>query len=146
MATWKLSNYYKKNAVERQYWRKDGKLIIREEGYRWGTWYCESDERPDVDLKNDDGWEPYSDDVEWEMDSMDDGCWVDITYPDDMSEEEREEWETAWDEDGFEGLEELGWTNDDTDLILYGPLQLINEDTGEEWNGDQVESEGGEAD
>ena len=147
MATWKISNYHKKNAVEKQFWTKDGKTIIREEGYRRGTWYCESDERPDIDLVNEDGFEvSWSDDYEWELDEMWDGCWADITYPDDMTDEEREEWENAWEEDGFEGLEELGWTNDDNEYWIYGPLELTNEDTGESWNGDQVESEGGESD
>ena len=46
MATWKLSTYWKKSAIERQIWTKGDKVIIREEGYRWGTFYVESDERP----------------------------------------------------------------------------------------------------
>ena len=55
MAIWKISNLHKKNAVERQFWTRDGKTIIREEGFRWGTWSCESDEKPDVNLDNPDG-------------------------------------------------------------------------------------------
>lgn len=136
MATWKITNYHKKNAVERQYWTKDGKVIIREEGFRWGVWYCESDERPDIDLSNPDGYEVFGTDYDWELDSMDDGCWGDITFPDDMSEEEREEWEAAWDENYYEGVEELGWINDDTEHWIFGPIELSNEDTGESWNGE----------
>jgi ethanolamine utilization protein EutQ (cupin superfamily) len=45
-----------------------------------------------------------------------------------MSEEEREKIENAWDENYFEGMEELGWSNDDTDYILQGPLELSDED------------------
>ena len=138
MATWKLSNYHKKNAVERQFWTRDGKTVIREEGYRWGTFYCDSEDRPDVDLKNPDGYELMGTDYDWELDSLDDGCWGDITFDDDMSAEEREEFETAWDEDTYEGVEALGWVLDDTEYHLFGPLELTNADSGESWNGEQT--------
>ena len=49
MPTWKLSTYWKKSSIERQIWVKDDKVIIREEGYRWGTFYVQSDERPLTD-------------------------------------------------------------------------------------------------
>ena len=57
MATWILTTQHKKNAIERSIWTKDGKNIIQEQGFRWGKFYCESDEKPDVDLKNPDGYE-----------------------------------------------------------------------------------------
>ena len=128
MATWTLKTLHKKSAYERQHWHKDGKEIIREEGYRWGTFYCESDEQPDIDLVNDDGYEIGQDEYEWELDSLDDGCWAEWEFPEDISEEEREEIENAWEENYFEGMEELGWSNDDTDYILQGPLELSDED------------------
>lgn len=31
MSTWKLTNYHKKNSVEKQFWVKDGRTVIREE-------------------------------------------------------------------------------------------------------------------
>jgi hypothetical protein len=128
MATWTLKTLHKKNAVERQHWYKDGKEIIREEGYRWGTFYCESDEQPEIDLVNDDGYEIGQDEYEWELEELDDGCWADWEFPDDMSEEEQEEIQNAWDEDFYEGMEALGWSCDDTDYILHGPLELSDED------------------
>jgi len=109
MATWTLKTLHKKSAVEKQFWYKDGKTIIREEGYRWGEFYCESD-------------------YDWELSSLDDGCWADWTFPDDMTEEEQAAIETAWDEDYFDGMEELGWSNSDTDYILQGPLELTDEE------------------
>ena len=45
-----------------------------------------------------------------------------------MTEEEQAEIEAAWEENYFEGMEELGWSNDDTDYILQGPLELSDED------------------
>lgn len=139
MATWKLSTIYKKNAVEKQFWSKDGIVIIREEGYRWGEFYCESDERPDIDLKNDDGYEVGSTEYDWELNSLDDGCWADWTFPDDMSEEEQDRIQALWDEEWYEGMETDGWSNDDTEYLFFGPLLLVNEDTGEEFSGDTVD-------
>jgi len=139
MATWKITNQYKKNAVERQFWSKDGVTVIKDEGFRWGTWTCESDERPDVDLENPDGYELMATDYEWEMEEMIDGSWVEWTFPDDMDEEEQERIQALWDEDYFDGLEGDGWYNDDTEHWIYGPITLTNVDTGEEWNGEEDE-------
>jgi len=124
MTTWALTTKTKKNAVEKQFWYKDGRVIIREEGYRWGKFYCESDERPDVDLANPDGYELGGTDYDWELDHLDDGCWADWTYPDDMTEEEQEAIEAAWEEDFYDGMEALGWSNDDTEYWFYGELEL----------------------
>jgi hypothetical protein len=128
MTTWTLKTLHKKNAVEKQFWYKDGKVIIREEGYRWGEFYCESDEQPEIDLDNADGYNLSESDYDWELTSLDDGCWADWTFPEDMTEEEQAEIETAWEEEYFEGMEELGWSQDDTEYILQGPLELTNED------------------
>ena len=82
MATWKLSPKYKKSAIETQYWYKDDKQIIREEGYRWATFYIESDTIPltPEELKNEGGYELGWVDIaneSWEMEDMIDGCWAD---------------------------------------------------------------------
>lgn len=136
MATWTISNVDKKNAVELQFWQKDGVVIEKAEGFRWGTWYCECDEKPDIDLSNPDGYNLSYTDYDWEMDMMSDGCWLEWTFPDTMSEDEREQIESAWNEDTYEGLESLGWINDDTEYWIHGPLHLVNEDTKEEFTGE----------
>ena len=128
MATWILKTLHKKNAVEKQFWYKDGKVVIREEGYRWGEFYCESDDQPEIDLDNEDGYNLSESDYDWELTSLDDGCWADWTFPEDMTEEEQAEIESAWEEEYFEGIEELGWSQDDTEYILQGPLELSDED------------------
>jgi hypothetical protein len=139
MATWTLSPQHKKSAVERQYWSKDSKVIVREEGYRWGTFYCESEERPNVDLKNPDGYELGGTDYDWELDNLDDGCWADSEAGRNCTEQDLEEFDEAWEEDYFDGAEAKGWSNDDTEYWYYGPLELTNEDTGEVFRGDEVE-------
>ena len=133
MATWQLSTEYKKNAIEVQLWYKDGVAIKRVEGYRWGTFSCESDERPDIDLRNEgDGYELA--DYDWELGSLDDGCWADWEYPTDFPIEERIKIEEAWDNEWYDGMEALGWSNDDTEYWFQGPLKLVNQDTGEEFS------------
>ena len=133
MATWQLSTEYKKNAIEVQLWYKDSVAIKRVEGYRWGTFSCESDERPDIDLRNEgDGYELA--DYDWELGSLDDGCWADWEYPTDFPIEERIKIEEAWDNDWYDGMEALGWSNDDTEYWFQGPLKLVNQDTGEEFS------------
>jgi hypothetical protein len=135
MAIWKISNYHKKSCVEIQTWSKDGKTFTYSEGFRWGTFFKEDEERPEVDLKNEDGFDPYFDD--WELDMMDDGCWADYEFGDDWTDEEREAVEAIIEEDGIYALEEHGWINTDTEVELQGPLLLENEDTGETWNGEE---------
>jgi hypothetical protein len=137
MATWVLTTQHKKNAVERSFWYKDDQKIVREEGYRWGTFSCESDEKPDIDLKNPDGYEISG--YDWELDSLDDGCWAEWEWPEGMSEEEQDKIMDAWNEDFYDGMEALGWSNDDTEYVFYGPLQLENEQTGEVFQGEPDE-------
>ena len=133
MAVWQLSTEYKKNAIEVQLWYKDGVAIKRVEGYRWGSFSCESDERPDIDLRNEgDGYELA--DYDWELGSLDDGCWADWEYPTDFPIEERTKIEEAWDNEWYDGMEALGWSNDDTEYWFQGPLKLVNQDTGEEFS------------
>ena len=135
MAIWRLTNLQKKNAVERQFWSKDGLDVIKDEGFRWGIWTCESDEQPDIDLDNPDGYEVMSTDYDWEMEEMVDGSWVEWVFPDDMDEEEQERITALWDEDYFDGLEGDGWVNHETEHWIYGPLRITNVDTGEEFDG-----------
>jgi hypothetical protein len=143
MATWKLSTLHKKSAVEKQYWYKDDKTIIREEGFRWATFYVQSDERPltNEELRNEDGYELgcIDNDECWEMEEMVDGCWADTEAGRNCTEEDLQEFDEAWEEDYFDGAEAKGWSNDDTEYWYYGPLELTNEDTGEVFKGDKIE-------
>ena len=136
MAIYTIRNLYKKEAVERQFWKKDQQVIVKDEGFRWGTWQCESDERPNIDLNNPDGFEPASSDVDWEIVEMEDGSWVTWNFPDDIDLDEQERIQNLWDENFFEGLEDDGWVLNDTEFWIFGPIKLINADTNEEWNGE----------
>jgi hypothetical protein len=143
MATWKLSPQHKKSAVEQMFFYNDGKVIIVEQGWRWGTFTVESDERPltDLELVNAEGYELgcIDNNESWELCEMTDGCWLDITAGRNATEEDVAAFEKAWEEDGYDGVEEQGWSCDDTEYYYYGPLELINEDTGQVFLGDAVE-------
>ena len=131
MATYTLSTKWKKSIEERTYWVKDGLVVIQVEGWRWGSWSGEFDELPEIDLANEYGGLDIAAEDGWEMDDLDDGCWSDWEFPDNMSEEEREEFQAAYDEDYQDGLENLGWTNDDYECWLSGPLVITDEDGNE---------------
>lgn len=144
MATWNLSPQYKKSAVEKMFFYKDGKCITVEQGFRWANFKVESDERPlsDDELKNEDGYELgcIDNDECWEMYDMNDGCWLEIEIGNDKTNStDVEEFEEAWNEDSYEGVEALGWSQDDTEYYYYGPLELTNEDTGEVFKGETEE-------
>lgn len=119
------------------------KAIVVEQGWRWGTFTVESDERPltDLELVNEDGYELgcIDNDESWELCEMTDGCWLDIDALRDATEEDVTAFEQAWEEDSYDGVEALGWSNDDTEYYYYGPLELTNEDTGQVFLGDAVE-------
>ena len=145
MATWNLSPQYKKSAVEMMFFYKGGKRILIEQGFRWANFKITSDVRPltDEELKNEDEYDLgvcIDNDESWEMWDMTDGCWLDIRkHSDDVTDEELEEFEAAWEQDSYEGVESLGWSNDDTEYYFYGPLELTNEATGEVFKGEPDE-------
>lgn len=146
MATWKLSPQYKKSAVEKMFFFKDGKIIIMEQGFRWATFSVESDERPltDAELKNDDYYELgcIDNDECWEMQDMSDGCWMDVTAGNDKTtDEDLAAFNDAWEADWYSGVEAIGWSQDECEYYYYGPLELTNEDTGEVFKGEPDEDD-----
>lgn len=141
MATWQISNLYKKEAIEKTFWMKDDLTISFEEGFRWGKWTCQSDEKPNLDLRNQHGYCLSRDsNYEWELETMDDGCWGDWEFPEAIDEEEQERIQDLWEEGFFEAMEEDGWMSDDTEYWIRGPIMLKNLDTGEEFSGEEDES------
>ena len=126
---WALTNVYKKSIIEEMYFTKDDKKISVIQGYRWGKFICIHENKPDVVLDDNDGRYNIFNDrrYDWEMEYCDDGWYSDIFFSDNILENEQEEIKNAWDNDFFVGLEDLGWDHEDTDLILEGPLNLVEE-------------------
>ena len=125
MARYKLSNNEKKNVTEVEIWRNsdtDQSFTI-ESGWRWGEWFFESDTEPNIDLVNEKGIDPFSI-ADIDDHSYDDGCWLFFEFPDDFDQGLAEQIETAYEEDSFSGLNNLGFEHWDTETIVSGPLLL----------------------
>jgi hypothetical protein len=134
MTIWKVANSHKKMCEEREIWTKDDKTIIRINGFRWGTFTVETNngEPPeDIDPENPDGinmYDYFSDNADngAELDSMDDGCYLDYEF-NGIDEAEQEELQAAMEDDHYEYLEGNGWYNSETEAWLYGPLEITKE-------------------
>lgn len=140
MATWELTTEWKKSSIERQFWFNGNKCIIREVGYRWGTFTVDSDVRPltNEELKNDDGYELgcIDNDECWELQDLSDGCWTELEAGSNATPQDLNEFTEGWEEDSYEGVEALGWSLDDTEYYFSpGPLKLTNLSTGVEYSG-----------
>lgn len=127
MPTWTLRPIEKKNIEEKSFFTKDDQTICRIEWYRWASWKLESDQRPDIDLDNPDGYDVYGSGLDWDLLDMTDGVSVEWEFPNDMDEEERIRIEEIYADDGYSGLEEVGWDNIDTEVFIYGPLELTSD-------------------
>jgi hypothetical protein len=133
MAWWKVSTTEKKSCEEREIWTKDGKTIVRINGFRWGTFNVETSDDlvPEgLDAANPDGVDMYSywgDNVtECDLDTMDDGWYGDYKF-EGIGDDEQEELKEAMEDDYYDYLEANGWSNNETEAWLFGPLE-INKD------------------
>ena len=133
MATWNVETINKKSVEEHELWQKDDMVIRRITGWRWGSWTVTTsdDNLPEFAFDSGPGGDACNISEEWpdnvedvEMDSMDDGWYGDIIFPDDMSEEEQERLEELWDEEFYDGWEEDGWVNYDTECWVWNDLKV----------------------
>lgn len=137
MARWMVNTLNKKSVEEHEYWTKDGNTIIRVTGFRWGSWIVTTtdDEQPQFErvrnpLGNEDEdsinmYSCFDNNIEdTELNSLDDGWYLDIVYPDDMDEEEQERMNELWDEDSYEGWESEGWLQTETECWTDSELEI----------------------
>ena len=129
MANWKLETVEKKSVIDTEMWGKGALTIDRVTVWRWGEAFIESDEKPDIDLTNEEGFNILNSEYDIELGDFSDGDLVDIVYPADIDETERTRLEDLWDEEGESGWEEDGWVIEDRDIYFNGELDLINMDT-----------------
>ena len=119
---WKITNLHKKNVTETETWTKDGESLKHQTGWRWGTWRTQ--EEPNLtDYNEEEGCDPM-DMWDAEMDSTDDGCWEEWTYPDSWSDEDIEKFTELWDEEWHEAPLQMGFLEDDTVMWVTGPLDI----------------------
>ena len=135
MAWWTVATTEKKSCEEREIWTKGDQEIVIVNGFRWGRFSVEtSDHNPpqDLDPENPEGVDMYSfssDNVDnVELYEMSDGWYGDVEYSDNITEEEREAIQEGIDENSsYDYLESQGWSNDENEAWLYGPLEITLE-------------------
>lgn len=148
MATWKVSPYYKKSCEEHELYTKDGQTIRRQTGFRGASFIVETSDNnpPEFEFDYVPGGDGSKDSInmyDWsgdnieniELDSMWDGCWQEVEYPEDMDEDEKQRLEELIDEEGdvYEVLEnQEGWSQSETEAWIWGPILIEDE------NGNQV--------
>lgn len=121
--TYKISNGYKKSIVETEIWTNDaGEELKHITVWRWGNWTTEGE--PDLsDYDPEVGCDPYDLAEEIELGDMSDGD-GDWEFPDSWDEEKRDEFLEAWDEEWHEAPEKFGFTEQDTEYWISGPLEV----------------------
>lgn len=142
MATWQVSTHYKKSCEEHEHYVKDEQTIIRKTGFRGATFIVETsdDNPPEFEFDFVPGGDGKRDSINMynccvnnienvELDSMWDGCWEDIDFPDDMPEEEQERLMEVIEEHGvYSALEdEEGWSQNETEAWIWGPIEICDE-------------------
>lgn len=143
MAVWTVRTYFKKSIEEHEHFVKDGQTITRKTGWRSGSWSVTTtdDNPPEFDFDVVPGGDGRKDSIdmyncpganidEVELIETWDGCWEDIVFPEDMDEEEQERLQELIDEEGFyDAIEDQeGWTQDDTECWIWGPIEISDED------------------
>jgi len=120
--TWRVSTREKKNVTQIETYTHFGLTATREVGWRWGKW--KYDTKPDLSIYKEDDQHDVYDFGEVTDSDLDDGCWAEWNWPEEVSAEERERLEGIYDEEGDEGLEDADWSFEDTETFVTGPLDV----------------------
>ena len=127
---YKISPKTKKSVVYIQIYEKGSLEIKYEEAYRSGWVTVLGDEmlggymsleemRGDSNSDGTDVWGLPTEDHEF-LDGVSDG----ITYPETLSEADRDKLESIYYEEGTDGLENMGWEQVDSELLFFGKLNI----------------------
>jgi hypothetical protein len=136
MATWKLSTKYDNNTIERQMWVKNGIKVIRDQCWVQASWTVQSDQKPNIDLVNQNGYNVTNSEYNWQLDSVTDQAWNKWAFTKSTSEAEQERIKLLWASNGDAGMSNDGWAKANTEYLIYSKLKLVNQDTGEQWIGE----------
>lgn len=101
---------------------KGDKLVAREETFRWGYAVVEANKK---DLPKDD--EIVVSDYNLIENDYQDGVAVYWEYSENVTDEEKESIEAAYDEDGDDGLANLGWHYFDNEDKIIAPFKIEKE-------------------
>lgn len=142
MANWTIKTHYKKSIEEVEYFVKDGMTIVHRTGWRGGSWNVTTndDNPPEFEFSQVPGGNDAIDSIdmnncyvnnieEVEMNETWDGCYDDTEWPDEIDEEEQSAIEEKMEEEGYyTAFEENGWTHDETEMWIWGPIEIYDED------------------
>jgi hypothetical protein len=149
MATWTVKTHYKKSVEQHEHYvQREGKgRILVKDGFRSCTFSVETsdDNFPQFEFVTVPGGDGKTDSLDMyclsgdniegsEMiDMFDGGCWGDIEIEGIEDEDEVTELEEFINENGAYALEDDGeWYLEDTEVYIWGPISVTNDDTGEE--------------
>ena len=140
MAFFTLATAWKKSVSNLEVWEKDGKEIRIEEAFRWGNVELETegDDVPVIDLQNENDLDPFMDldedenkVIEVQPGEQDDQVYYDITFSDNVDEDEQEKLREFIQDEGAVELESEGWIQMSLDTTFVGPLVLLDADGNE---------------
>jgi hypothetical protein len=149
MAIWTVKTYYKKSVEQHEHYVQregEGRITVKD-GYRSCTFSVETTddnfpqfefvEVPGGDGKRDslDMYCLTGDNIEGSemIDMYDGGCWGDIEIEGIEDEDKVTELEDFINENGAYSLEDDGeWYLEDTEVYIWGPIEVTNDETGEE--------------
>jgi hypothetical protein len=140
MATWKISNEHQKNVIEYQTFTKNGVHAQKSQCYTWGTWTCQSDTKPEIDLVNRQtgGFDETTGGYNWQMLTVVDKDWIKWGFSSQISEEEQTRIKSLWESGGDQSLENDGFVKSGPTYKVHGYLKLVNQDTNEQWLGSDL--------
>lgn len=134
MAIWRVSNTEPKSIAEREIWTHSDKgEIVREILFTNGAYIVvtEDDDPPEFEREAVPGGDGAEDSVDMnfcgydtQLISLEGGCKLLITWPEDMGDDEKQELLEAWDEGGHEAWEDQDWSLDDTEVWFWGDLNI----------------------
>lgn len=148
MAFWTVKTHYKKSCSQHEYFTQsdgDGRIKVTD-GFRYCEYRIETDDDkfPEFEFTYVPGGDGKKDSldlnnvcdnniVESEMIEMfDGGCWFEIDFEGIEDEEEEERLREKILEEGSYSIEDDGeWYLDETEVWVWGPLEIINEETKE---------------
>lgn len=121
MPWWKVETVNKKSVEEIMFFNLGDKEIRYTTGFRWGSMFLESDTKPVLDATN--GINMYETEYNYDFDMLDDGWFSDISFSDNIPEEEQQALREAMEDDVF-SIEEDGWINTESECWFYGDLKI----------------------
>lgn len=110
------------------FYKDDVKITIVSEYEEYQVW---SDEDADIDFEDYDPEEGIEMAVAVGWVDEEAGVRYNVEVEGDIDEDEKAEIIQAWEESEEQGVEELGWEWSDRELYFKGPIEVLNEETGE---------------